>query len=263
MNRKGEYAFLYLIEFLRREKMLTFADFSSKMISDLNKCFPKARLQGKYVVVESEPSSMSIPIRTMYRDYQETKDYLKTLKSYINIINDILNQYKFKVDYNNVYPLLKSMNFGKGENDIQFYREQAFTDVDILYVSDMGETFRFILQTDDVDFYKMKKAAWENLNKMTNPLVKLDKMLDIFCLKYSTDYNSTLLLSTAIQNQIYKKVGCDYLFAIPSSTVLVVARYCPEYIRILEALMTMDKDPNKISNKVYQYKNGIFDIASV
>mgnify|MGYP007102225556 FL=1 len=27
--------------------------------------------------------------------------------------------------------------------------------------------------------------------------------------------------------------------------------------------MTMDKDPNKISNKVYQYKNGIFDIASV
>ena len=32
------------------------------------------------------------------------------------------------------------MDFGKGENGIQFYREQAFTDIDVLYVSDMGET---------------------------------------------------------------------------------------------------------------------------
>ncbi|WP_242974839.1 hypothetical protein [Clostridium thermosuccinogenes] len=138
----------------------------------------------------------------MYREYQEVKDYKKTLKLYVGIINDILNQYKFKIDYKSVYPFLKSRDFGKGENDIQFYREQAFTDIDILYVSDMGETFRFILQTDDVDFYKMKMAAWENLNKMANPLVKLDKTLDIFCPKYSTDYNSTLLLSCFLQEKI-------------------------------------------------------------
>jgi uncharacterized protein YtpQ (UPF0354 family) len=153
------------------------------------------------------------------------------------------------------------MDFGKGENGIQFYREQAFTDIDVLYVSDMGETFRFILQTDDVDFYKMKMAAWENLNKMANPLVKLDKTLDIFCPKYSTDYNSTLLLSTALQNQIHKKIGKDYLFAIPSSTTLIVARYRPEYIKIIESLIMIDKDPSKVSGKVYRCKNGIFDIV--
>ena len=204
---------------------------------------------------------MSIPISSMYREYQEVKDYKKTLKLYVGIINDILNQYKFKIDYKSVYPFLKSRDFGKGENDIQFYREQAFTDIDILYVSDMGETFRFILQTDDVDFYKMKMAAWENLNKMANPLVKLDKTLDIFCPKYSTDYNSTLLLSTALQNQIHKKIGKDYLFAIPSSTTLIVARYRPEYISIIKSLMAIDTDTNRISDKVYQYKNGIFDIV--
>ncbi|QSQ08243.1 hypothetical protein H0A61_00563 [Koleobacter methoxysyntrophicus] len=88
--------------------MLSFADFSSKIIFDLNKTFPKARLQGKYVVVESDPNSVSIPISSIYREYQETKDYVKTLASYIRIINDILSQYKFKIDYNNVYPLLKS-----------------------------------------------------------------------------------------------------------------------------------------------------------
>jgi uncharacterized protein YtpQ (UPF0354 family) len=207
---------------------------------------------------------MSIPISSMYREYQEVKDYKKTLKLYVDIINDILNQYKFKIDYKSVYPFLKSRDFGKGENDIQFYREQAFTDIDVLYVSDMGETFRFILQTDDVDFYKMKMAAWENLNKMANPLVKLDKTLDVFCPKYSTDYNSTLLLSTALQNQIHKKIGKDYLFAIPSSTTLIVARYRPEYISIIEVMiMAIDKDTNRSQDKVYRCKNGIFDIASV
>ena len=242
--------------------MLSFANFSSKIILDLNKTFPKARLQGKYVVVESDPNSVSIPVSSIYREYQETKDYGKTLKIYVDIIYNILNQYKFKIDYNNVYPMLKSRDFGKGENNIQFYREQTFLDVDTLYVTDAGEVFRFVLKTDDVDFDIMKKAAWKNLNKITNPLVKLDKMFDIFSLKYSTDYNSTLLLSIALQYQIHKKVGRDYLFAIPSSTILIIAKFCPEYISILKSLITMDSDPNKISNKVYRCKYGIFDIVS-
>ena len=45
--------------------MLSFANFSSKIILDLNKTFPKARLQGKYVVVESEPNSVSIVNATL------------------------------------------------------------------------------------------------------------------------------------------------------------------------------------------------------
>jgi len=83
--------------------MLTFADFSSKIIFDLNKTFPKARLQGKYVVVESDPNSVSILVSSIYREYQEVKDYRKTLKLYVDIINDILNQYKFKIDYNGIF----------------------------------------------------------------------------------------------------------------------------------------------------------------
>lgn len=241
--------------------MLTIADFSRKIIFDLNRTFPIARIQGKYVIVESKPNCVSVPISSIYGEYQETKDYKKTLASYIKIINDILNQYKFKIDYNNVYPLLKSRKFGKGEKDLDFYREAAFADVDTLYVTDAGEVFRFVLKTDDVDFDMVKKSAWENLNKMRNPLVKLDTALAIYTLKYTTDYNSTLLLSTALQNQIHKKIGKDYLFAIPSSTTLIVARYRPEYIKIIESLIMIDKDPNVISDKVYQYKDGKFDIA--
>lgn len=240
--------------------MLTFADFSSKIIYDLNKTFPKARLQGKYVVVESEPNSVSIPVNSIYREYQEVKDYGKTLTSYIRIISDILNQYKFKIDYTNVYPMLKSRMFGKGEKDLDFYREEAFADLDTLYVTDAGEVFRFVLKTDDVNFDMVKKAAWENLNKMRNPLVKLDTALEIYTLKFTTDYNSTLLLSNALQNQICKKIGRDYLFAIPSATRLVVAKLRHEYIKIIESLIMIDNDPNKVSDKIYRCKNGIFDI---
>ena len=241
--------------------MLTIADFSRKIIFDLNKTFPIARVQGKYVIVESNPNSVSVPISSIYGQYQETKDYRKTLASYIKIINDILSQYKFKIDYNNVYPLLKNRKFGKGENDLNFYREEAFADVDTLYVTDAGEVFRFVLKTDDVDFDMVKKSAWENLNKMRNPLVKLDTALEIYTLKFTTDYNSTLLLSTALQNQICKKIGRDYLFAIPSATTLIVAKLRQEYIKIIESLIMIDSDPNTVSDKVYRCKNGVFDIV--
>lgn len=242
--------------------MLTIADFSRKIIYDLNKTFPKASLQGKYVVVESDPNSVSIPVSSIYREYQEIKDYGKTLTSYIRIISDILNQYKFKIDYTNVYPMLKSRMFGKGEKDLDFYREEAFADLDTLYVTDAGEVFRFVLKTDDVNFDMVKKAAWENLNKMRNPLVKLDKVLEIYTLKFTTDYNSTLLLSTALQNQICKKIGRDYLFAIPSATTLIVAKLRHEYIKIIESLIMIDNNPNKVSDKIYRFKNGIFDIIN-
>lgn len=88
-------------------------------------------------------------------------------------------------------------------------------------------------------------------------------MLDIFCLKYSIDYNSTLLLSAALQKQIYKKVGEDYLFAISSATTLIISKLHHEYIKIIESLIMIDTDPNKISDKVYRCKNGVFDIVSV
>ncbi|ABN52364.1 protein of unknown function DUF1444 [Acetivibrio thermocellus ATCC 27405] len=242
--------------------MLTVQEFVQNISEDFKKVFPEVRVEDRFIRLGTEVTHVELPINSMYKEYQVT-DYESIKKLYIKVSNEILNQYKFKVDYNNVYPLLKSREFGKGEKDLGFYREQAFADIDIFYASDIGEVFRFILNSDDVDFDKMKKAAWENLNKMANPLVKLDKTLDVFCLKYSTDYNSTLLLSTALQNQIHKKIGKDYLFAIPSSTTLIVARYRPEYISIIKSLMAIDTDTNRISDKVYQYKNGIFDIASV
>jgi len=242
--------------------MLSFTAFSNKIVSDLNKCFSGVILEGNSLVINSGSAGMSVPISSMYSEYQRLNNYKRTLKIYVDIIHNILNQYDFKIDYNNVYPMLKSKDFGNAEKHLGFYREPAFADIDIFYVSDEAETFRFVLNNDDVDFDKMKKAAWKNLNKLTNILVQLDDTLDIYHMKYSTDYNASFLLSDSIQKQILKKVGQDYIFAIPSSTTLLVARYHTEYLKIINRFIMADKDPNKISDKIYQFKNGVFNIVT-
>lgn len=242
--------------------MLRIEEFTEKITRDFKMEFPEVEVKEKYIRLGTGVTHAELPIASMYKEYQVTGyDNIRDL--YIKVAYEVLNQYKFKVDYNNVFPLLKSRDFGKGEKDLRFCREQAFNDIDTLYVSDEGEVFRFVLESDDVDFDKIKKRAWENLNKLSNILVRLDDTLNIFCLRYSTDYNASFLLSDSLQKQIKRKVGKDYLFAIPSSTALVVAKYQPEYIKIMESLIMVDKDPNKVSDKVYQYKDGKFDIASV
>ena len=54
--------------------MLTINDFTNKIILDLNKRFSEAILEGNNIIVKSGPTSMSIPISSVYREYQEIKD---------------------------------------------------------------------------------------------------------------------------------------------------------------------------------------------
>lgn len=139
--------------------MLTVQEFIQNISEDFKKVFPEVKVEDKFIHLGTELTHVELPINSMYKEYQVT-DYESIKKLYIKVSNEILNQYKFEVDYNNVYPLLKSRDFGKGEKDLGFYREQVFADIDTFYVSDEGEIFRFILNSDDVDFEKVKKRAW-------------------------------------------------------------------------------------------------------
>jgi len=66
----------------------------------------------------------------MYKEYQVT-DYESIKKLYIKVANEILNEYKFKVDYNNVYPILKHTDFGNNTK-MRFYKKRAFENLDVL-----------------------------------------------------------------------------------------------------------------------------------
>lgn len=241
--------------------MHTTTEFTSKLIFDLNEEFTKSYQYGDDIVIEWDAAKMNIPIETIFNEYQLDEDYEETLHTYKGIIRKILGQHKFKIDYDNIFPLLKKNDFAK-DSEISFYNEEAFEDINTFFVSDMGEVFRFILSSDEVNLEKVKEKAWDNLNTITNPLIKLSESRDIYTFKYATDYNASLVLSGEFQKQIIRRVGSDYIFIISSSTTLVIASYQPEHIEILESLVEIDRDPNKVSDKVYRCTNGIYQIVS-
>lgn len=242
-------------------KLLNIDEFSFRIVIDMQKYFPVVKKEKDFIYVEHFPTNMSIPIRSIYSEYCVTRNYNHTLNTYVNIANKILNQYKFQVNYKNIFPILKHRNFGHTEQHLQFYRKPLFADIDLLYVTDEGDIFRFILESDDFDKEKLEKSAMENLNKMTNILGKLDDSLDIYALRYTTDYGATMILNDSILKQIHKAVGQDYLFCIPSSTSLIVAKNHKPYINIIKSLILADNDPNKISNAIYRCNHGVYSIA--
>lgn len=236
--------------------MFTFQEFTEKISYDFKKVFPEVKVGENLIHLGSGVTYVELPLGSMYREYQMT-DYCNTKELYVKIASEILNKYKFKVDYANVYPILKRHDFGINSK-VQFYRKKAFLDIDILYVSDMVETFRFFTTDDDVDFNLLEQKAIENINKMTAALVPLDKGMQVYTLRYTTDYASSLLLSEAMNKQIQRKVGDDILIAVPSNSFFLVAKFSYSNKKLLKYLVETDTDPNKVSNAVYRRKDGIY-----
>lgn len=236
--------------------MLTIKEFIEKISEDFKKVFPEVKVEEKFICLGSGVTQVELPISSMYREYQIT-DYYNIKKLYIKVANEILNQYKFKVDYSNVYPILKHRDFGINSK-VQFYREKAFLDIDVLYVSDMGETFRFFTIDDDVEFSLLKKKAIENINRITAALVPLDDGLQVYTLRYTTDYASSLLLSKVFNKQIQIKVGDDILIAVPGNSSIFIAKFSYYNQELLKYLIETDSDANKVSDSVYRRKNGIY-----
>ena len=236
--------------------MLTVQEFVQNISEDFKKVFPEVRVEDRFIRLGTEVTHVELPINSMYKEYQVT-DYESIKKLYIKISKEILNQYKFKVDYNNVYPILKHTDFGNNAK-IQFYRKRAFEDLDVLYVADMTDVFRFFTIDDDVDYNLLEQKAIENISKMTAALVPLNKGMQVYTLKYSTDYASSLLLSQSMDKQIKKKVGDDILIAVPSNSFILVAKFSYSNMELLKYLVEKDNDPNKVSDAVYRRKNGIY-----
>lgn len=236
--------------------MLTVQEFIQNISEDFKKAFPEVRVEEKFIRLGTEVTHVELPINSMYKEYQVT-DYESIKKLYIKVANEILNEYKFKVDYNNVYPILKHTDFSNNTK-IQFYKKRAFEDLDVLYVADMADVFRFFTVDDDVNFNLLEQKAMENINKMTAALVPLDKGVQVYTLRYTTDYASSLLLSEAMNKQIQRKVGDDILIAIPSNSFFLAAKFSYYNQELLKYLIETDTDPNKVSNAVYRRKEGIY-----
>ncbi|QUH22090.1 hypothetical protein [Alkaliphilus sp. B6464] len=238
----------------------SFDSFRLKMYNDIKKTYQYAQLNKNIILIYCNNIEISISIEDAYEEYKLCENYNIILDIFLKNIGNYLNQYKFNLNYNKVYPIIKSENFGKDE-EYNFLRENYLLDLDILYVQDMDETFRFLSVDDIDDFTYLKKRAFENLNKIRNIIVKLDEDLEIYSFNYLTDYSSSFFLLEEVRNQIIKKLGKKFLVAFSSSTSLIVAKDYPEYIDILKSLIDVDTDPHKVSEHIYKYNNGTMTFA--
>lgn len=249
---------------------MKYMEFVRQIIKDLRNEFDEVRIDDKdRIYVAKDVTNMSIPAKTMYQEYKVI-GYQATLKNYIKIISEILNTYRFQINLDNIFPFIKPKTFSNDSNH-NFICEDLFCDLAVYWVADIGEVFRFIsiedLENSNISLNTIKEKSFQNLNKIINPLVQLDKALEVYTLRFDTDYAATLFLSEHIQKQIQKRIGNDILFCMPSSTSLICAKYKKSsfetYKHILQQLIMLDKDTNKISNNIYRKDvNGNYSVIA-
>lgn len=242
--------------------MLSEDKFLQRFMAELREIYSTAEIQGQHIIINNENSKITIPLGPIFQQYRMEPNFKKIFEENIENIQEILNQYNYKVDYSSVYPLLKHKDYAEG-NNIKYFKKRLFESIDIYFAQDMGDMFRFILQADDgVDFERLEQEAYKNLNKITNVLSRLDKNYEIYVLRFSSDYAASMILNHSVLNQIYKKVGKDFLFCIPSASTLIVANNYSEYINIIKSIVHVDLDPNKITKEIFRCNNGVYTVVN-
>lgn len=242
--------------------MLNFASFQNKFINDIQLEFPNSSVSENNIEINTDTQVVYIPLNAVYEDYKNHGQYKKTLNEYIRTTKDLLNQYKFDLNYDIIFPIIKTHDFAENE-PANFHRKNLFLDLDLLYVSDMGEMFRFITTGDLNDNELLHNKALNNLNKLANKLVPIHDNLEIYTLAFNCDLAPSMLLNDTVFKQIIKSVGTTFLFSVPTSSTLLIAKDYPGYVNILKELITTDTDPYKVSDRIYRYKHGDYEFADI
>lgn len=240
--------------------MVNFEEFKILMLNKFIAYYPHVNLKNDELIITKENIEASIFLYQPFEEYKHKNSFNLIFDKYLNTVKEEFEKCRFKVEYNKVYPFIKSKGFGAEEN-VEFVREDLFLNLDIIYAMDMGNTFRFILRSDNFDLNKLKKSAYYNLNMFSIGLQKLDKDLEIYSVPFPTDYSASYFLTEKMEKLIERKIGKNYLFAMPSSTTLFVAKYNPSYIEVIKALVNVDPDPHKVASDIYVCRNGKYDYA--
>lgn len=201
----------------------------------------------------------------LYQQYQAFNSYQDFKEDVVETLEATLNMYIFKIDMSNVMPIVKEYSFRV--SDINFIRDEVKNaDLDFLYIQDTGSVYKFIsdddLKRDKISAEELKKRAWSNLNKIVMPLLKLEE--DVFCICGGFDNTAILAFEKSTQQRIERKLKTkDWIFSIPSSSNLFVAKFNYFNIGLLGSIQKMDSDINKITDTIYRMKDGVLSTVNL
>lgn len=232
-----------------------------RLYTDVRKEFPQTTLEDDCIVVRVDDVEIRLSMTSLLAEIKnENVSYTNVLTNYKEILREMIKENKFQVDYFKIFPIVRSSNYALKE-PVRLYRKRWILDLDILYVTDYSAVIRFLTVRDRFDRNKVRDISMFNIHKIKNGLERVHPLLDIYTTKFNSDYNCSLLFNSSFRREIIKKVGSNYLMAIPSSSTIFIARDFEENIGIIRDLMKSDKDPNIVSSHVYRYKNGKYSYA--
>ncbi len=232
-----------------------------RLYTDVRKEFPQTTLEDDCIVVRVDDVEIRLSMTSLLAEIKnENVSYTNVLTNYKEILREMIKENKFQVDYFKILPLVRSSNFALKEK-IGLYRKRLFLDLDLLFVTDYSAVIRFLTLEDKFNSGKIYNSGMFNINKVKNELVRLHNLLEIYTTKFDSDYNCSMIFNSSFRREIIKKVGSNYLMAIPSSSTIFFARDFEENIGILQELMKSNKDPNFVSSHVYRCENGEYSYA--
>jgi len=143
------------------------------MLTKFTMHYPHTTLVNDELIITKDNLEAFFLLNCALEKFKIENNFELICDKYLNTVKEEFEKCRFKIDYDKVYPLIKSKEFGLEEN-VKFVREDLFLDLDVLYAMDIGETFRFILKNANYNFMKLKQSYIKNLNMFSIGLRKLD-----------------------------------------------------------------------------------------
>lgn len=236
----------------------SYSKFKMYIFNDIKKTYEKSIINEEVLIINHDCYEISILLKDSYESYCFLGDYRIYFEHLLTNIEEHINKHKFRLNPDRIYPMIKSKDFGKNET-FPFIRDNLFLDLDVLYVQDMGEMYRYISDNDILENEGIRLSAYNNLKKISNTLIEID--MDIYMYKFESDFNSSMILKEDEMKRIINKVGNKFLMAIPNGITLILAADYLNNYSVISRLIREEEYKNKISDKIYRCINGIWTYA--
>jgi hypothetical protein len=211
-------------------------------------------------MIDNGSQEFTVGLNELYLEYLDDNGYRTSLNKLLKLIANHFIENRESVNYNYIYPLIKSKGFSEDCN-IKLMKRKLALDLEIVLAEDKATMFEFCKKENNIDESKAFKAALANINKLNNELFQLHDDCKIFSAKFNNDCCSSLLFNFDFRQQIVDKVGNEFLLAIPSTTGILIGSNEEQNIMIMQKVIESDDDMNRVSSHVYRVKGNEWEYA--